>query len=401
MVYITYILSTVYIQQFFRADPPAVMGTHLSRKSRIKIVIFFTSCMFLGELVFGYITKSIALITDAFHMLSDIFALCIAHYAITLTESKSYGTQHTYGWQRAETIGALVNAVFLIALCFSIFLKAIERFIEPVPITQPLIVLIVGAAGLFVNIGGLFLFHDAHGPHDATIGDQIPTTLEGQLEQVPRLAQTDVQHVVIPVSADHRNVQVVKAGSLNMKAAFLHVLGDALGSVGVVVSAAIIKWSNWEKSYYLDPGVSVLIAGIIIMTTWKLFRQTCNILLHIVPSNISIQDIRRDIMNLSYVHDLHELHVWQLSNLKTIASVHVIINESMLEDNNYMKVSNIIKKILHMHKIHNTTVQLETRSNVPETFAFRDTNQPQDSCLVPCDESECKEVTCCPHENDP
>src|SRR4051794_26324929 len=94
-----------------------------TKKTRLKIVIVTTTLMFFGEIIFGYITHSIALVTDAFHMLSDIIALSIAHYAISLSEKKTFAPDFTFGWQRAETLGALVNAVFLLSLCFSIFLQ--------------------------------------------------------------------------------------------------------------------------------------------------------------------------------------------------------------------------------------------------------------------------------------
>lgn len=379
---------------------------NITRQTRLKIVIVLTTIMFLGEIIFGYITHSIALVTDSFHMLSDIAAMVIAHYAISLSQRKSFDSErYTFGWQRAETLGALVNSVFLLALCFTIFLTAIQRFFEPVIITQPLIVLIVGSVGLCVNLIGILLFHNAHHELDATM---------------PVIQTMPVIHADDGINANAGGIDVENLGnlagvqqqqqhhhSLNMKGAFLHVLGDALGSVGVIISAVVIKWSNWRYSYYMDPAVSILISAIIIFTTWKLFSKTSNILLHVVPPSISISNIRRDIMTLSDVEDLHELHVWQLSDYKIIASVHVILKNG-IDQSDYMRISDRIKKILHVHSIHSTTVQLETIGEEHGTQGRQEiqgrhdleTDREGDSaeaarCQLLCKDSSCQTVTCC------
>jgi zinc transporter 1 len=132
------------------------------RSARLGFMLGLCGLMFFVEIIVGYAVHSIALIADAFHMLSDVIALVVALYAIQLAKKKSTASHLTYGWQRAEVLGALINAVFLIALCFTIFLEAIERFINPKEIESPELILIVGGAGLLVNIIGLVLFHDAH-----------------------------------------------------------------------------------------------------------------------------------------------------------------------------------------------------------------------------------------------
>src|SRR6476620_8117931 len=209
-----------------------------NKKTRLKIVIVTTTIMFFGEIIFGYITHSIALVTDAFHMLSDIIALCIAHKAISLSEKRTFTADYTYGWQRAETLGALVNAVFLLSLCFSIFLQAIQRFFQPVPITQPLTVLIVGGIGLAVNILGLFLFHDLHDHHH----EHEHETSQDEVEPAPAEVTADITIVTSTSDApgQAKNLKS-QAGAMNMRGAYLHILGDAMGSVGVIISASIIQ----------------------------------------------------------------------------------------------------------------------------------------------------------------
>ncbi|KAK9765970.1 Zinc resistance conferring protein [Basidiobolus ranarum] len=103
----------------------------LKRTTRLVILLSLTTILFLAELIVGYLVGSIALIADSFHMLSDLLSIVVALYAIRLAKRKTYESHYTYGWQRAEVIGALINGVFLIALCFSIFIEAIQRFFEP------------------------------------------------------------------------------------------------------------------------------------------------------------------------------------------------------------------------------------------------------------------------------
>lgn len=121
-----------------------------------------TSSFFLVEIIVGYITGSVALIADSFHMLSDVISLIVGLFALRYSKKSGQTDRNTFGWQRAEVLGALINAVFLVALCFTILIEALKRLIEVEEIINPWLVLIVGGAGLFINIIGLFMFH-GHG----------------------------------------------------------------------------------------------------------------------------------------------------------------------------------------------------------------------------------------------
>ena len=127
-------------------------------------MLFMTSSFFLVEIVVGYATNSMALVADSFHMLSDIMSLVIGFFALRYSKRSQRTERNTFGWQRAEVLGALVNAVFLIALCFSILVESLKRLVEPEVINNAVLVLIVGAVGLLVNVIGLVLFH-RHGGH--------------------------------------------------------------------------------------------------------------------------------------------------------------------------------------------------------------------------------------------
>lgn len=122
-------------------------------------MLFMTSSFFLVEIVVGYATNSMALVADSFHMLSDVMSLVIGFFALRYSKRNQRTERNTFGWQRAEVLGALVNAVFLIALCFSILVESLKRIVETEAINDPVLVLIVGVAGLLVNVIGLVLFH--------------------------------------------------------------------------------------------------------------------------------------------------------------------------------------------------------------------------------------------------
>ena len=122
-------------------------------------MLFMTSSFFLVEIIVGYATNSMALVADSFHMLSDMMSLTIGFFALRYSKRNQRTERNTFGWQRAEVLGALVNAVFLVALCFSILVESLKRIVEPEVITNPTLVLIVGTVGLVVNVIGLILFH--------------------------------------------------------------------------------------------------------------------------------------------------------------------------------------------------------------------------------------------------
>lgn len=127
------------------------------KTARLLSMLGVTTLFFLVEIIVGYLCHSMALVADSFHMLSDVMALLVAFLSVRISKRKS--SKNTFGWARAEVLGALVNSVFLIALCFSIFVEAVQRIAEPRKIEQPLMVLGVGCVGLAVNLIGLLLFH--------------------------------------------------------------------------------------------------------------------------------------------------------------------------------------------------------------------------------------------------
>jgi zinc transporter 1 len=366
----------------------------ISREAKIYFMLVITSAFFLVEIVIGYYVSSLALIADSFHMLNDLISMCIALWAIKVAKKTEYHPKYSYGWQRAEILGALVNGVFLLALCFTILIDSIERFVSPEEIKQPLMVLITGSAGLVANLVGLFLFHDhgGHGhSHDHNHG------------------HTHQEHDVELQAHNHTH-----GGHLNMRGIFLHVLGDALGNVGVIASALFIWLTPFSWRFYFDPLVSTLITIIIFASALPLVRQTSFILLQGVPNSVPIGDVNGALLNLDGVISVHELHVWQLNDTKLIASLHVLLKSR----EGYMSLGSEIRKVLHSYGIHSATIQPEfVEDQIDEKYEHEELveespivysvekpagEEPQNSstCLLRCLDDSCLENTCCPPEQD-
>ncbi|KAF9178128.1 hypothetical protein BGZ51_008095 [Haplosporangium sp. Z 767] len=471
----------------------------LSRSGRIILLLGLNITMFLTEIIVGYKSGSLALIADAFHMLSDVLSQVIALYAIRLASKTEWEPTLSYGWQRAELLGALYNGVFLLALCFSIFLDAIERFFKPEDIEEPKLVLIVGSIGLACNLLGLVLFHDhaghghnhghshghSHGkknsektqnkdqaiaeveksPISDKTGDLNPTQnmprnrrpsvrYQSSLERISPLKQTSIQnlqHAALEVQRhiedeerhqqeetteevrrhseaatgvntdsrpeatvlsmededsnthahdsahhndhaghdhhshqhDHKHDGAKRPSGqdLNMHGIFLHVLGDALGSVGVIFTALFLWLTDFSWRFYMDPIISLFICGIIVYSALPLVRSASFILLQGVPVGVEIEEIRKEIKAIPDVISIHDLHIWQLTNIKMVASLHVLVtNQEAFE-----RVSRTIKTIMHQAGVHSTTIQPEFPGTNP--YSSRNTKS-KDGLRLIKDKSE-------------
>ncbi|CAI2176707.1 3685_t:CDS:2 [Funneliformis geosporum] len=459
----------------------------LSRQTRIKILLVLDVSFFIIEIVIGYWIKSLAIIADSFHMLNDILSLIVALYALKLASKTTFSSKYSYGWQRAEVLGALVNGVFLMALCFSILIEAIERLFDVPEIKRPEIIFGVGCAGLFSNLIGLLLFHEhSHGhshshhhekktskssdanPTDDNIApiDEIlvhpvasrqsivlaaqETALEAELSDECLSSSNDnsiepqsssklenstssqygaVSKQKIPESRtstsdqshDHHDQHNQrKQGhshgnkSLNMQGVFLHVLGDALGNIGVIATGLFIYLTNFSWRFYADPIVSLILTVIIFSSAVPLVKSASFILLQGVPSGIPIEDVRSEIKKLPGVLSVHELHIWQLSDTKRIGSVHVLLAPSA----DYAEIAANIRKILHVHGIHSSTIQPEyvkiglNGNDSGETIMVVEGSDKvqlvanegdhETACLLRCNlDPSCAENSCCPPTKSP
>ncbi|UYV78289.1 SLC30A1 [Cordylochernes scorpioides] len=426
------------------------MGRYTGKRCRLISMLILTSLFFFIEIVVGYLTNSMALVADSFHMLSDVISLIIAFISVRISPMK--WSQNTFGWARAEILGALVNAVFLIALCFSILVEAIKRFFTPEEITQPALILYVGAAGLVVNLIGLGLFRDqgGHGHSHgggATAGSKKVVTSEMSLN-----SQQDINEnqIVPPVPNKEKKVKKPRrppsphqlgrgmslvadsSSQMNMRGVFLHVLTDALGSVIVLVSALIIWKTDWAFKLYVDPTLSFIMVCLIIYSTWPLFSvdesgsplsilngkchktyfcvYSCGILhdpasdgahAHRGGSPQAETPAEREYhhsqartdtdtargVQVQGVLGVHEFHVWQLAGEKIIASAHICCRDMA----DYMALASRIKEFFHNEGIHSTTIQPEFIGPLPNSHGSKVTN-----CFLDCPTKDfCLSQTCC------
>ncbi|XP_072015707.1 proton-coupled zinc antiporter SLC30A1-like isoform X2 [Amphiura filiformis] len=437
------------------------MGRFSGKTCRLLTMMALTTTFFFVEIITGYATGSVALIADSFHMLSDIISLIVGFAAIKI--SKKTTSKNTFGWQRAEVLGALVNAVFLMALCFTIVVESVQRFIEIEEIDKPMLVLIVGGVGLLINGIGLCLLSThglghghshggssshghSHGANKKKTADNHPkmsqdSTSAGDFNyaKVPQgdqevsyqqpngFSYAQIEDTTTPTPNQNQNSESVytsaqattateveesgvqlaidvppsdvkersgsvedASGQLNMRGVFLHVLGDFLGSVVVIISALFI-WlapDAWDWKYYMDPAMSLIIVLIITTTTIPLFKQSSMILMNSIPTDVDIEDIEDRLKQMVRgIENIHDFHVWQLSGNKIIATAHI----RFCNIHDYMQGAKEIKDFLHDEGIHSTTIQ-------PEFSEDMATKEIGTNCMLMCQE-DCQTKTCCNNEN--
>ncbi|VDM60497.1 unnamed protein product [Angiostrongylus costaricensis] len=246
---------------------------------KVMVMIVITFLFFFVELVVGFMNRSIALLADSYHMLSDVMALVIAFVCLRISRHKS--KRNGFGWVRAEVLGALVNGVFLLAMCFTISLESIGRMIHPRSISHPLQVLAVGCVGLLINMIGIGMFHSGHGHshgsggHSHNVKKKSKSSLTVKRQDANRSKL--VSGFLWKIWFRKGNSRVPDAQNLNMRGVFLHILSDAIGSLFVIVTASVALFFPAA----LGPFKTLKTAGIILRRT---------------PPFIDLEYIKTDIM---------------------------------------------------------------------------------------------------------
>ena len=263
-----------------------------------------TSTYLVAEVIGGFVFNSLALLSDAAHMLTDVAALVIALLAIKMGK-KAPDEKRTFGYRRFEILAAAFNAVLLFFIAIYVFVEAIKRFNEPQEI-QSWGMLIVAAIGLGVNLISMRLL---------TAG---------------------------------------KEASFNVKGAYLEVWADMIGSVGVILGALAINFTGWT---WVDPVVAVAIGLWVLPRTWILLRDTTNVLLEGVPRGLELAQVRKEIRSLAGVTGLHDLHIWSTSNDDVSCTVHVTLGGGADADSVRQSVSALLEA---RFEIHHTTIQTES-----------------------------------------
>jgi zinc transporter 1 len=370
----------------------------------IKLVIMLIMVIgyFFAELSVGVIAGSLALIADAFHMLSDAIGLGIGLFGLTLAKKKS-DTQFSYGYARAEIVGGLINAVFLLSVVMFIFLDVFERLLDPRQIDNPLLVLCVAVGGLLVNIIGMIMFwghHHHHGhshDHGHDHGEHSHHEHKHDEEHHHHDHNHGDEHDHDHHHDDHDH-KPKKRSSENLFGVFLHIFGDFLGSIGVIlVTSTIMLCRRFigdhsdKYTQYLDPIISAILAIILFIPTVPLVIRCVKVLMQSVPEYVHVDVIRDKLRAIDGVSSVHELHVWSLiRNERVIGSVHLNLRH-LPEIDTKVQLTQISKKakdIFHDHGVHSTTIQLEYSDQADSEM-----------CSYMCSK-ECTEQMCCPPQHD-
>lgn len=272
------------------------------------IALALTATYFVAEVIGAFVFNSLALLSDAAHMLTDVAALVIALLAIRIGK-RAADDQRTFGYKRFEILAAAFNALLLFAVAIYVLVEAIQRFSEPEPV-QSTGMMIVAAIGLVVNLMSMRLL---------TAG---------------------------------------KEASLNVKGAYLEVWADMIGSVGVIIGALAIRFTGWT---WVDPVVAVLIGLWVLPRTWVLLRDTINVLLEGVPRGLKLPELRKAIGGLPGVAGVHDLHVWSTTTEDVSCTAHVTLTEGADADRVRKAIAGTLDE---RFGIEHTTIQTETPGEV-------------------------------------
>ena len=259
----------------------------------------------LAEVIAGVIYNSMALLTDAGHNASDVASLALSLAAFWMARKKS-SAEYTYGYKKTTVLAALANAVILLVAIGVLGYESIKRLLRPEAIQGVMIAWIAGV-GIIVNSVSAFLFYKG------------------------------------------------KEKDLNAKSAYLHLLTDALVSMGVVIAGIIMTYTKW---YWLDPVIGLVIMIVILISTWGLLRDSFKMTIDAVPSGIELQQIKKVILNVNHVQKVGHVHVWPLSTTENALTAHVVVNDQLNFEERLQVIKNIKHELQH-HNIHHSTIELE------------------------------------------
>lgn len=273
----------------------------------MKTAFFLTLVILVVEAIGAWYSHSLALLSDAGHVLTDIAAIGLSWYAMVQAK-KPPNAKMTFGYHRAGILAAFINALSLIVIALVILWQAFDRFQNPEP---------VGSTWMFIS---------------ASVGLLLNLYLGFGLS---------------------------KEDNINVRSAVLHILGDAAASAGVIVGGLVILWTGW---YLIDPILSVLIALLIGFGAWKIMKQTISILMEATPSGVDLQAVAEVIRTIPGVHGVHDLHVWSLTSGKNALSCHVVLDGHLTIRDSQQILRNIEHNLLHQ-KITHVTIQTEDLSH--------------------------------------
>jgi cobalt-zinc-cadmium efflux system protein len=282
-----------------------------AHRGRLLVVLAVTTAVLVAELVGAWLTGSLALLADAGHMFTDVAGLLLAVLAITFAALPAT-PQRTFGYFRLEILAAVINAVLLFGVAVWILVEAVRRWATP-PEVEGGLMLVFASIGLVANIAALLILRSG------------------------------------------------AAHSLNVKGAYLEVLGDLLGSMAVIVAAIVIATAGWLRA---DPLASILVALLILPRTWSLLREAIDVLLEATPKDVDMDAVRTHILETEGVLDAHDLHAWTITSGMPVLSAHVVVTDHALADGGAGRVLDELSRCLADHfDVEHCTFQLEAEGH--------------------------------------
>jgi cation diffusion facilitator family transporter len=279
-------------------------GAH---RNRLLLALIIAFGVLVVQLVGAWLSGSLALLADAGHVLADAGGVALALVATTLAQ-RPPSVRRTFGWQRLEILAAAVNAVLLLGVAGFVLVEGVRRLSDS-PEVEPVPMLVVAVIGLVANGVAMALLHRGQGE------------------------------------------------SMNVRGAYLEVLADLLGSVAVVIAAGVVLATGW---YGADPVASILIGLFILPRTWLLLREALDVLLEAAPRDVDLGEIRRHMIDVDGVLDVHDLHAWTITSGLPVLSAHVVVSERVLADGHGGLVLDRLGNCLSSHfDVEHSTFQLE------------------------------------------
>lgn len=273
--------------------------------TRLFFTVLLNAGITIAELIGGIISGSISLISDAIHNFSDVLSLLIS-YAANKLSGRNATEKQTFGFKRSEILAAFINSATLIVLAFFILYEAMMRFFEPVEISAELVIWLAFGS-IFVNgLSVLFIKNDAK-------------------------------------------------GNMNIRSAYLHLLGDMLTSIAVMIGGILIKYFH---IYWIDPLFSIIIALYLLYMSWDIFKDSLKIIMQFTPEHIDINNIAHEIERIEGVKNLHHIHVWQINEHEIMFEAHIDLEDD-LSISNFESILDQAGVKLKKHKINHVTLQPE------------------------------------------
>jgi cobalt-zinc-cadmium efflux system protein len=300
----------------------------LQRARRLKIVLLLSSSYFGLSIITVLTTGSLALLSEAGHVLADIGGIALALFAVIYTR-KPATPQRTYGFYRMEILASFVNSLILALLSVYILYEAFGRIFEP-PQIESFPIIIVAAIGLVLNFIGMLLLNNSGGYHNHH------------------------PHIHNNHNDDNIDRQNEQEEILNFKAVYLEVLSDTIGAAGVITAGMIMLTT---KFYLADPIISIVLALFMIPRTWSIMKKAIHILMEGSPSNIPHERVKEAILGIKGVTGIFELHIWTITSGMNSLSAHVVIIDTSKAQAILQEINAILEKEF---KITHSTIQIET-----------------------------------------